>query len=79
MGGEATLARSALVQLEMSLLPLYDAAPSYRKILEYMAQHGFQLVGIEPGFASPTGALLQADGLFATEDATRSLQEVVDP
>ena len=73
-GGEATLARSALVQLEMSLLPLYDGAPSLREVLDFMAQHGFQLVGIEPGFASPTGALLQADGLFTTDDATRSLQ-----
>jgi FkbM family methyltransferase len=73
-GGEATLARSTLVQLEMSLLPLYDTAPSYREILDFMAQHGFRLVGIEPGFASPTGALLQADGLFATDAATRSLE-----
>jgi hypothetical protein len=76
-GGEATLARSALVQLEMSLLPLYDTAPSYREILDFMAQHDFRLVGIEPGFASPTGALLQADGLFATDAATRSLQGVL--
>ncbi len=58
-GGEATLARSTLVQLEMSLLPLYETAPSYREILDFMAQHGFRLVGIRPGFASPTGALLQ--------------------
>ena len=74
-GGEATLARSTLVQLEMSLLPLYETAPSYRDVLDFMARHGFCLVGIEPGFASPTGALLQADGLFATVVATRSLQE----
>lgn len=72
--GETTLARSTLVQLEMSLVPLYETAPSYREIIEFMAEHGFCLVGIEPGFASPTGALLQADGLFATEAATRSLQ-----
>lgn len=75
-GGEATLRRSTLVQLEMSFLPLYETAPSYREILDFMAQHGFRLVGIEPGFASPTGALLQADGLFATDAATRSLQRV---
>jgi hypothetical protein len=73
-GGTATLARSTLVQLEMSLLPLYETAPSYREILDFMAQRGFRLVGIEPGFASPTGALLQADGLFAYEAATRLLQ-----
>jgi len=76
-GGEATLARSTLVQLEMSLLPLCETAPSSREILDFMVQQGFRLVGIEPGFASPTGALLQADGLFATDAATRSLQEVL--
>jgi FkbM family methyltransferase len=76
-GGAGTLARSSLVQLEMSLLPLYDTAPSYWEILDFMAQRGFRLVGIEPGFASPTGALLQADGLFATDAATRSLQGIL--
>ncbi len=77
MGGEATLARSVMVQLEMSILPLYRAAPSYRDILDFMAQRNFRLVGIEPGFASPTGLLLQADGLFATEAATRTVQGVL--
>jgi FkbM family methyltransferase len=76
-GGTATLARSSLVLLEMSLLPLYEMAPSFREILDYMAQRGFGLVGIEPGLASSTGALLQADGLFSTEAAILSLQRVL--
>lgn len=75
-GGQATLARSMLVQLEMSLLPLYETAPTHQEILELMARHGFRLVGIEPGFASPTGLLLQADGIFANEAAIRALQGV---
>ncbi len=75
-GGTATLARSSLVQLEMSLIPLYETAPTHRDVLEFMGQRGFQLVGIEPGFAAPTGLLLQADGLFAPDHATRSLQGV---
>ncbi len=75
-GGAATLARSSLVQLEMSLLPLYETAPTYREILEFMGQRDFQLIGLEPGFANPTGLLLQADGLFAPDEATRSLQAV---
>jgi hypothetical protein len=64
-----------MVQLEMSLQPLYEAAPSYTEVLDFMAQHGFVLVGIHPGLASATGVLLQADGLFATRTATRWLQE----
>jgi FkbM family methyltransferase len=75
-GAEATLGRSALVQLEMSLLPLYETAPTYREILDAMERRGFHLVGIEPGFASPTGALLQADGLFVNDEAIQSLTRV---
>lgn len=73
-GGPATLGQSALVQLEMSLLPLYETAPSYRDVIQFMDVRGFQLVGLEPGFAAPSGVLLQADGLFAASHAARSLQ-----
>jgi FkbM family methyltransferase len=72
-GGSATLGRSALVQLEMSLLPLYDTAPTYREVIQFMVEHGFQLVGLEPGFAATTGVLLQSDGLFAANHMARSL------
>jgi FkbM family methyltransferase len=75
-GGSEALTRSSLVQLEMSLLPLYETGPTHRDILEYMEGRGFLLVGIEPGFASPTGLLLQADGLFAAEREVRSLQAI---
>jgi FkbM family methyltransferase len=73
-GGSATLDRSSIVQLEMSLLPIYQTAPSYREVIQFMEQHGFQLVGLEPGLAAPTGSLLQADGLFASAHAARLLQ-----
>jgi FkbM family methyltransferase len=73
-GASTTLDRSSLVQLEMSLLPLYDTAPTYREVIQFMAQHGYQLIGLEPGFAARSGVLLQADGLFAADQAVRSLQ-----
>jgi FkbM family methyltransferase len=73
-GGPVTLARSSLVQLEMSLLPLYEGAPTFEGVLEFMGRHGFRLVGIEPGFADRTGVLLQADGIFAAQHVIRSLQ-----
>jgi hypothetical protein len=60
----------------MSLLPLYEAGASYQAVLEFMSQHGLQLIGIEPGIADRTGILLQADGIFAAEEAIRSLQVV---
>jgi FkbM family methyltransferase len=73
-GGSATLARSSLIQLEMSLMPLYETAPSFRDVVEFMAQHGFHLIGLDPGIAAHSGLLLQADGLFAADEATRVLQ-----
>ena len=72
-GGSETLGSSSLVQLEMSLLPIYETAPTYREVLQFMEDHAFRLVGLEPVFAAPTGALLAADGLFASEQAARSL------
>jgi len=73
-GGSATLARSSIVQLELSLSPLYATAPSYLEVIEFMEGRAFHLVGLEPGFAAQTGLLLQADGLFASEPATHSLR-----
>jgi FkbM family methyltransferase len=73
-GGSAVLDRSSLVQLEMSLLPLYESAPGFREALDFMEQHSFHLVGLEPGIAAPSGLLLQADGLFAEDQAARSLR-----
>lgn len=73
-GGPATIASSSLVQIEMSLVPLYDGAPTFRDALDAMSQRGFELVGIEPGFAAHTGLLLQADGLFASDGATRAMR-----
>jgi len=73
-GGREALRRSLLAQLEMSLVPLYETAPTYREVLGFMHERGFQLVGLEPAFTAPTGQLLQADGLFAARDAALSLQ-----
>jgi FkbM family methyltransferase len=72
-GGVETLARSTLVQLEMSLRPLYLDAPSYRDVIDFMNEHGFCLIGLEPGFTSATGVQLQIDGIFARDAAARVL------
>ena len=67
-GGTATLAQSSLVQLEMSLVPLYDRAPTASNVLTFMAERGFGLVGVDPGMAAPSGLLLQVDGMFTSDD-----------
>jgi FkbM family methyltransferase len=64
-GSESILEGVSAIQLEMSLLPLYQGAPSFRRVLELCESLGFELHGLIPGFyESKTNRLLQADGLF---------------
>lgn len=54
------------IQLELSVIPLYEGATDYRSMLDYMYSAGFHLVSIENGFSNPlSGELLQFDGIFA--------------
>lgn len=57
------------VQLEMSLVPLYDGETLMPGLIAQLAQHGFVLMGVEPGYTdSRTGQLLQLDGIFFRPD-----------
>jgi FkbM family methyltransferase len=58
------------LQLEMSLVSLYSGAPSFKAVIERTQVLGFDLVGLEPGFAAADGRLLQADGLFERSGPT---------
>lgn len=53
------------VQLELSLVPLYDGAPLYLDVIDQMAAFGFRLGQVIPGFSDPAnGEMLQFDGVF---------------
>lgn len=53
------------LQIELSLVPLYECCPSYVELLRLMQEGGFTLVAIDPVFSDPaTGQLLQIDALF---------------
>jgi FkbM family methyltransferase len=68
-GGPATLAAASAVQVELSLLPLYQGQASLEEMLASMAGHGLTLWAIWPGFADPaTGRILQAEAVFARPD-----------
>lgn len=65
LGAKEVLHRVDLVQLEMSLVPLYDGSPVFDELYSYMRNHGFELKAVDSGFTdSATGAMLQVDGLF---------------
>ena len=62
-GGQQTLARAAVVQLEVALIPYNKGAPTMIEVLSYMDERGFVPFDIS-GESRPTGHLVQIDMLF---------------
>jgi methyltransferase, FkbM family len=64
-GAKSSLDKINTVQLEMSLTNLYRGASSLEGLHQYLVNHGYVLVGLEPGFTDKdTGRLLQVDGIY---------------
>jgi FkbM family methyltransferase len=64
-GAEKALYDIDTIQLEMSIVPLYDAALLFDEMNRRLSQLGYRLVGIETGFTDDTtGELLQFDGIY---------------
>jgi FkbM family methyltransferase len=64
-GAEKSLEKIDTIQLEMSLMPLYQGETLLPEMMQWMYQKGYVLVGFEPGHSdSKAGQLLQADGIF---------------
>lgn len=65
-GGEESLRRVELVQLECSLRHLYQGDTLLCDLVSYLGERAFAPVSIEPGFVDPrTGQQLQVDVVFA--------------
>jgi FkbM family methyltransferase len=65
VGSEAVLEHITLIQLEMSLVQLYQNEVLYREIIDYLDEKGFILISLENGFSdAKTKHLLQVDGIF---------------
>lgn len=61
----APLARITGLELELSLVPLYEDSMLFPEALSLLADHGFELCSVDAGFSDPdTGRLLQMDGVF---------------
>lgn len=64
-GAAGLLPRVAGLQLEMSLVPLYDGQLLFRELFDWVTGQGFDLHGVIPGFGDlATGRMLQMDGIF---------------
>lgn len=69
-GAKESLSRMSLVQMELSLVKLYEDEVLFLDMCGLMRDQGFDLIAIDPGFADvATGRLLQVDGLFARPEA----------
>ena len=71
-GANECLQSVGVIQLEMSLVPLYEQQPLFTEMIGYLSEKGFQLFSLENGFANlHTGQLLQVDGIFVKRETTR--------
>ena len=68
-GAGRLLERLAGVQLELSLVPLYEGQPLFWELLVRLQDNGFDLWAIWPGFHNPrTGRMLQMDAVLFRKD-----------
>ncbi len=64
-GAQQSLKHIEGLQLELSLVPLYEGQRLFFDMIKTAADLGFVLMSLEPDFRDPvTGQLLQADGIF---------------
>ena len=69
-GAERVLDRIVAIQLEMSLVPLYEGEPSYLELINELDRLGYDLHLVLPGYFSRVlGRQLQFDGLFVRRSA----------
>jgi len=64
-GATKSLDSIKIIQLEMSIIPLYENEMLFVDMINYLKDRGFELFSLENGyFDSTTGKLLQVDGTF---------------
>lgn len=64
-GAGKSLSQISTIQMEMSLVPLYEGEILFDEMVILMKEKGYTLIAIEPGFTNPdSGQLLQVDGIF---------------
>jgi FkbM family methyltransferase len=63
-----SLARISLIQLELSLVRLYEGAPLIEEVITFLRSSGFSPIWLLHGFADPREReLLQMDGIFKNQ------------
>ena len=69
LGGENVLSKIRIIQLEMSIVPLYENEILFIEMINFLDSKGFELFALENGFSDKkTGKLLQVDGIFINKN-----------
>jgi len=65
LGAKGIMDKVVGIQLEMSVIPLYEGQALFQELLTWMDDAGFEMWGVAPGFMNQTtGRMLQFDGVF---------------
>lgn len=67
-GAANILSQIGAIQIELSLIQLYEGEILFPEMIELLYQLGYKLHTILPGFTDPlTGRMLQCDGIFISD------------
>lgn len=70
-GAKKVLKQTRVIELELSLLPVYEGGVTFIEMFDYLKRNDFCMVSIEPVFSDPkTGEILQVDSIFIRQDRT---------
>ena len=68
LGAENILSKIRIIQVEMSIVPLYEKEILFIEMINLLDSMGFELFSLENGFSDiKTGKLLQLDGIFVNK------------
>lgn len=69
-GALKSLPQIAVIQIELSYVPVYEGAPLYNEVVDFLSVQGFELYSSIPVFFDATnGRMLQADGIFVRKNS----------
>jgi FkbM family methyltransferase len=73
-GAKKVLHEISVIQLELSLAPLYEGQTLYEETFHFLNESGFELYRLEPGFSDGnSGRMLQMDGIFVNTNLKKNI------
>ena len=68
-GAGAFLSRVLAIEVELALLPLYEAHPDWRAVCDRLEDLGYVFYAVDPGYSDwDSGRLVEMDGLFVRKE-----------